>query len=306
MSQELTQAQTGEVQGNPTQELNTQSVVENIIPENQGEDTKIEGEDLSKAVEDVQTNGQSTEGNVQTQPTQQDVDALNQRLKEYELKDTERKAIADRLGVDESKADMLGLYSLEAQIENQANSAFIRICNDFGVDAAPENMEKSLKQLQDTDPKRYYEFMDRAKNINNELNYKRQEISRANYNYGVNKFAQENKQLVENIPAFANVIREYCNANMGNPNIYAELNSITEMAISLIQSGMELGHAYSLQQKAKTDTTSVSGGIATSQNPTYTSDKIWSRGEISKLSTEEFSKYEKQIMQAYAEGRIQD
>lgn len=303
MTTEQMQVQTGGVQDAPTQELNTQPVVEDIKPEVDST-APTEGTEANDANEGVQKD-ETTPPQVEPQPTE-NVEEIKQRLKEYELKDTERKAIAERLGVEEGDADMLGLNSLEAQVENQANSAFVRMCNEYGVDASPEGMEKSLNDLKANDPQRYYEFIDRAKGINNELNYKRQEISRANYNYGVNKYAQENQQLIESVPAFANVIREYCVANQGNPNIYNELNSITDMAISLIRSGMELGHAYSLQQKAKTDTTPVSGGIATNQTPVYTSDKIWSRNEIGKLSTDDFVKYEKQIMQAYAEGRIQD
>lgn len=246
------------------------------------------------------------EGGEEPATTQQEptITDLQNKLKEYELRDEERKAIAQKLGVNEVEPDLLNLQSLSAQVENMANSALVRVCNEYGVDASPEGMAKSLDQLKESNPAKYYEFVDKAKSINYQLQSKKAEIATANYNYGINKYYNENKDLVENVPAFQKIVNDYCVANQGSPYIYDELNNITEMAISLIKSGVELGQAYALQNKAKTDTSSVQGGVGVAQTPTYTSEKIWSRAEIDKMSVSEFAKNEQAIMKAMMEGRI--
>ena len=246
------------------------------------------------------------EGGVEPAPAQQEPSTteLQNRLKEYELREEERKAIAQKLGVNDVEPDLLNLQSYAAQVENIANSALIRMCNEYGVDASPEGMGKSLDQLKETNPAKYYEFVDKAKGINYQLQSKKAEIATANYNFGINKYYSENKELVDNVPAFQKIVNDYCVANQGSPYIYDELNNITEMAISLIKSGVELGQAYALQNKAKTDTSSVQGGVGVAQTPTYTSEKIWSRAEIDKMSASEFAKNEQAIMKAMMEGRI--
>lgn len=246
------------------------------------------------------------EGGEEPAPTQQEPSTteLQNKLKEYELREEERKAIAQRLGVNDVEPDLLNLQSYAAQVENIANSALIRMCNEYGVDATPEGMAKSLDQLKETNPAKYYEFVDRAKGINYQLQSKKAEIATANYNFGINKYYNENKELVDNVPAFQKIVNDYCVANQGSPYIYDELNNITEMAISLIKSGVELGQAYALQNKAKTDTSAVQGGVGVAQTPTYTSEKIWSRAEIDRMSASEFAKNEQAIMKAMMEGRI--
>lgn len=246
------------------------------------------------------------EGGEEPAPTQQEPSTteLQNKLKEYELREEERKAIAQKLGVNDVEPDLLNLQSYAAQVENIANSALIRMCNEYGVDATPEGMAKSLDQLKETNPAKYYEFVDRAKGINYQLQSKKAEIATANYNFGVNKYYNENRELVDNVPAFQKIVNDYCVANQGSPYIYDELNNITEMAISLIKSGVELGQAYALQNKAKTDTSAVQGGVGVAQTPTYTSEKIWSRAEIDRMSASEFAKNEQAIMKAMMEGRI--
>lgn len=291
VSTETTQA--GQVVEQPVQELDNAPADNDITPETSN--TEVEG-------------NQVEEGNdvpVDEPKPEVSKEQLEQKLKEYELKEEERKDIARRLGVDENASDELNLYSIEQQVENRANAFFVRMCNDYGVDADPNNMQASLEDLKGKDPAKYYEFIDRARSLNGELQAQRHQLATANFNYNVGKYMQENKQLVESIPAFGKIVNDYCVANQGSPNIYGELNEITSMAIELIRSGIEIGQAHSQQQLAKADTAPVSGGVAVKQTPVYSSEKIWTKDEINRMSVEEFTKHEKAINQAMVEGRIQ-
>lgn len=291
----------------------TQEPAQGVVDESNQELNKPEANEDIKPETEAPVEGQPVEGEPEkpsenvppTEPTKPTTEELEQRLKEYELREEERKNIAKRLGVDDNEADILNLNSIEAQVENKANAVFVRMCSDYGVDANPANLQASLEQLKANDPAKYYDFVDKAKGINAELQQQKAQIANATFTYNVNKYVQENQQLIDNIPAFKKIVSDYCVANQGSPYIYNDLNNIREMALGLIRSGIEIGQASALQQKAKTDTTAVSGGVAVNQTPVYTSDKVWTRAEIDRMSTDEFAKHEKAIMQAYAEGKIQ-
>ena len=71
------------------------------------------------------------------------------------------------------------------------------------------------------------------------------------------------------------------------------------------QEAFEAGKRFAIQDKAKSDKSQISGGVATQSTPTYTKDTIFSRDQIRHMSSEEFAKNEKAIKQAMMEGRIQ-
>ena len=71
------------------------------------------------------------------------------------------------------------------------------------------------------------------------------------------------------------------------------------------QEAFNAGRQFALQDKAKKDTSGVSGGVATANTQTYSSGTTFTREQIRKMSTDEFAKYEKQIKQAMIEGKIQ-
>lgn len=247
--------------------------------------------------------GTTTPPTDNTKPTQEELTA---KLKEYELKEEERKAIAQRLGVDNVNQDMLGLSNMELTLDNQLNNNLLSLCNEYGVSADPKSMQESLNKLKEEQPAKYYEFSNRVQNIGNAYQAKRNEIAYANFSYGVSQYAKENSQLLEAVPAYKQIVSDYCMANQGDPNIYNNLNAIQEMAVGLLRAGMEIGQAYNSQQMAKNDTSAVSGGIATAQNPVYASEKIWTAEEIGKMSIEEYMKNEAAIDKAYREGRVRN
>lgn len=291
------------------QEVVTEPTGTQVAEEPQLEQPKTDVPDENK-IEPTGEEGQPVDekpkGDVQPTQPEPTTEELQKKLKEYELREEERKAIAQRLGVEENvEPDLLNLQSISLQLENAANSEILRACNEYGIDANPERMAESLEKLKAEDPGKYYAFIDRAKTISGNFQRQQYEIAQANYNHGVKKYISENQTLVETIPEFGKIINEYCIANQGSPYIYDELNNITDMAISLIRSGVELGQAYAMQNKAKTDTSSVQGGVGTAQTPVYTSEKIWSRDEIKRMSSDDFAKNESAIMKAYSEGRIQ-
>ena len=292
MSEEIMEEQTNvQVENQPDTQLNTETVDENNIS-NEG---SVEPEQNS--------DGTTTPPTDNVKPTQEE---LETKLKEYELKEEERKAIAQRLGVDNVNQDMLGLSNLELTLENQLNNTLLTLCNEYGVSSDPKSMKESLDKLKEEQPAKYYEFSNKVQNIGNQFQAKKGEIAYANFSYGVSQYVKENSQLLEAVPAYKQIITDYCMANQGNPNIYENLNAIQQIAVSLLQAGMEIGQAYNSQQQAKGDTSAVSGGIATAQNPVYTSEKIWTADEIAKMSIDEYIKNEAAIDKAYREGRVRN
>ena len=115
-TQEQTIQQETQVVDTPQpQQSNTEPPVENENIEN----PPVEGEPPKEGGDEPAT--------TQQEPNITD---LQNKLKEYELRDEERKAIAQKLGVNEVEPDLLNLQSLSAQVENMANSALVNVCNE--------------------------------------------------------------------------------------------------------------------------------------------------------------------------------
>ena len=70
------------------------------------------------------------------------------------------------------------------------------------------------------------------------------------------------------------------------------------------QEAFNAGKQFALQDKAKKDTSSVSGGVATANTQTYTPGNVFTREQIAKMSDADFAKYEKEIQRQMIEGKI--
>ena len=78
-----------------------------------------------------------------------------------------------------------------------------------------------------------------------------------------------------------------------------------DIILPVYQEAYNAGKQYTLQDKAKNDTSAVQGGIATQSTQTYSSGQVFTRDQIKRMSPEEFAKYEKVIQQQMMEGKIQ-
>ena len=296
MSEEITQVEATETQ--PTQEV----VEENKQVSTGGDNAEGAEENLTKGNEgdEVKTN------TVEEQKHEPTVDELKTRLQEYEVREEEDRLLRQKLGLPEDMDSRAYDYmNIEQQIINDGKNRYLRLCTEYGVDADPNNIDKSIEALKASDPAKGYEFIRRLEGLGQEVGYKRQAINQQVSSYEINKFATEYNTLLQASPALNNIVNTYVQTYGGSGNMYNQLTSVMDIVMPAYQEAFEAGKRYALSDQARKDTSEVQGGVATSPTTaSYTSGDTFTRAQISKMSSDDFAKYEKTIRQQMLEGKI--
>lgn len=276
---------------NSINDQQTQSDVQNTegVVENSNEVTN-EANDQAKDV-----------GNVDQQPT---IEELQSRLKEYEVREEEDRMIREQLGISDIDQRTYDLMNIDQQIVNEGKQYYLRLCNKYGVDANPNNIDASVEELKKTDPAKAYEFQREFENLGQQVEQKRNLVQQQNSMYEINKFSNDYGQILNASPALYNIMSEYIQSYGNTSNVYEQLQNVLGIVMPAYQEAFNAGRQYALQDKAKKDTSGVQGGIATASTQTYSNNGTFTREQIAKMTTEEFTKYEKEIMQQMREGKI--
>ena len=195
--------------------------------------------------------------------------------------------------------------NIDQQIVNEGKQVYLRLCNEYGIDANPDRIDASIQELMKTDPAKAYEFQRRFDNLSNEVVAKRQEVQNQNAVYEVNKFEQDYNSILTASPTISRIMQEYVQNYGTRGNIYNQLQNVMNIIMPAYQEAFNAGRMYALEDKAKKDTTPVQGGVATAQTNTYQPGQVFTREQIRKMSPEEFAKNEKFIQQQIMEGKIQ-
>ena len=302
MSEEITNPGTDTTQvATVTNEANTveDQTTQVTAPEG-NEQPPVENSNEGEQVEDGE--GQK----VDDQPAQPTIEELQSKLKEYEVREEEDRLLREQLGLKDLDSQTYNYMNIDQQIVNEGKQVYLRLCNEYGVDANPDKIDASVEQLKQSDPAKAYEFQRRFEQLGQEVEYKRHAVQQQNAVYEISKFEQDYSQLLNAAPALNNIMAQYVQAYGANtPNMYGQLKNIMDIVLPAYQEAFNAGKQYALQDKAKKDTSGVQGGIATANTQTYTPDTVFTRSQIARMSSDEFAKYEKQIQQQMLEGKIQ-
>ncbi len=283
----------------------TQTVEENTVTEPQtqteGQETQTEGNGENSNGEQVQ--GQEENKESAPQPT---VEQLQAKIKEYEVRDEEEAKLKEALGLSDIDNQTYSLMNMDQQIVNVGKQEYLKLCNAYGIDANPANIDASVAELKAKDPAKGYEFERKFEQLGNEVVSKRQAVQQQNTYYEVSKFQNDYGKVLEVSPAINNVMTQYVQAFAGSGNdMYGQLSNVMGLVLPIYQEAFNMGKAVALQDKAKGDTSGVQGGIATQNTSSYSSGQYFTREQIKRMTPEEFAKHETAIMQQMREGKIQ-
>lgn len=290
----------------PSETQTTTTVAEENTAESQDTQTNVqETADGNGAVEN--NNTEQVEGEQTTESTEQPtVEQLQAKIKEYEIRDEEERKLRETLGIQDVDQQTFNLMNMDQQIVNMGKQQYLRLCNEYGVDADPAKIDASVKALKETDPAKGYEFERRFEQLGSQVVGKRQAIQQQNAYYEVSKFQNDYNQILNASPALTNIMSQYVQTYGTSPNMYGQLHNIMDIVLPLYQEAYNAGKTIALQDKAKNDTSAVQGGVATQNTQTYTgSGQVFTRDQIRRMSPDEFAKYEKAIEQQMLEGKIQ-
>ena len=234
------------------------------------------------------------------------VEALQKQVQEYQAKEQETRELLSRLGTD-GNTDIQVLEAIKQRdiIDNQAQQAYVKLCNKYGVDYRAENIEASAKALKEKDPQAYYDLQYELGQLDNIVNEKRgvidNFITQKQVQTGLNKYGQ----LLNASPALKQQLNSYLNTvPLTDP--VNQINTFMQMATAIQREAIEIGKILAQQQAQAQSPANVLNNSVMAQQTSYaaTPPKTWTRQEIAAMSDKEFAKYEKEIDRAVREGRV--
>lgn len=300
MAEDVTTMEPSSETQQPSQVAEENNVTE---PQTQPEGQQTQTEEPGENSNQEQVQGNEGEQESTPQPT---IEQLQAKIKEYEVRDEEETKLKEALGLSDIDNRTYSLMNVDQQIINEGKQVYLRLCNEYGIDANPNKIDASVAELKAKDPAKGYEFERRFEQLGQEVVNKRQAVQQQNTYYEVSKFQNDYGKLLEVSPAINNIMAQYVQAyaNRGG-SMYDQLSNVMSLALPIYQEAFNAGKAIALQDKAKADTSGVQGGVATQNTSSYSSGHTFTREQIRKMSPEEFNKYEKVIEQQMREGKIQ-
>lgn len=265
-------------------------------------------DNVQPAVGEQVENAQATDITDKFVEPKQDVnvEALQKQVQEYQAKEQETRELLSRLGTD-GNTDIQVLEAIKQRdiIDNQAQQAYVKLCNKYGVDYRAENIEASAKALKEKDPQAYYDLRYELGQLDNIVNEKRgvidNFITQKQFQTSLNKYGQ----LLNASPALKQQLNSYLNTvPLTDP--VNQIDTFMQMATAIQREAIEIGKILAQQQAQAQSPANVLNNSVMAQQTSYaaTPPKTWTRQEIAAMSDKEFAKYEKEIDRAVREGRV--
>ena len=291
-----------------TNEQVTETPAQNtVMEEPQGQvqgQPQVEGQTAEQPVENNNEQQPPQDGQV-AEPTAEELKA---KLREYEVREEEDRILREKLGLKDVDQATYNYMNLDQQIVNEGKQVYLRLCNEYGIDANPDKIDASVEALKQSDPAKAYEFQRKFESLGNEVTYRRQAVQQQNTYYEVQKFERDYNDIIQASPALNNVLTQYVQTYnpMQGGDVYGQLKGVVDILMPCYQEAFEAGKRFALGDKAKRDTTPVQGGVAAGGGTnTYIAGTTFTREQIRNMSPAEFAKNEVAIKQAMIEGKIQ-
>lgn len=265
-------------------------------------------DNVQPAVGEQTENAQATDITDKFVEPKQDVnvEALQKQVQEYQTKEQETRELLSRLGTD-GTTDIQVLEAIKQRdiIDNQAQQAYVKLCNKYGVDYRAENIEASAKALKEKDPQAYYDLQYELGQLDSIVNEKRGVIDNFITQKQVQTSLNKYGQLLNASPALKQQLNSYLNTvPLTDP--VNQIDTFMQMATAIQREAIEIGKILAQQQAQAQSPANVLNNSVMAQQTSYaaTPPKTWTRQEIAAMSDKEFAKYEKEIDRAVREGRV--
>lgn len=265
-------------------------------------------DNVQPAVGEQVENAQATDITDKFVEPKQDVnvEALQKQVQEYQAKEQETRELLSRLGTDgNTDIQVLEVIKQRDIIDNQAQQAYVKLCNKYGVDYRAENIEASAKALKEKDPQAYYDLQYELGQLDSIVNEKRGVIDNFITQKQVQTSLNKYGQLLNASPALKQQLNSYLNTvPLTDP--VNQIDTFMQMATAIQREAIEIGKILAQQQAQAQSPANVLNNSVMAQQTSYaaTPPKTWTRQEIAAMSDKEFAKYEKEIDRAVREGRV--
>lgn len=287
------------VQENTTVDGVTEKVQENLV---EGPTTLVDNQG------DINTQVDNKNATTDQPDTSNEMNDLKRQLEEYRLKEEELKNLSQRLGTDkQGDVQIAAAYQQLDIVNNQAQQAYIQLCNEFGVDYRPERIEASAKELLEKNPQGYYDLQYRLNQLDTIVENKRAEVGNFIHARQMETARAKYEQVLNASPAMASAMNAYLGANQGH-NPIELMDGFMELATPMYREAFEYGKLYAQQEamKANNQPANILNNNTIVNNTGYTAEapKLFTRAEIANMDDRTFAKYEKEIDRQYKAGLI--
>lgn len=308
MEEQMTNEQQTPVESSQSVENSTAPVVEENAIEQSTKNkvdegaTNIQSEVGSKPVEE-------TLPKVDTPNAKEDIEVLKKQLEEYRLKEEEVKQLSNRLGTNNFQ-DMQ-IFEANKQldiIDNQAQQAYINLCNQYGVDYRPDKIEASANELMSKDPKAYYDLNYKLNQLDNVVNQQRNEIQNFVRRREIELSAQKYNKILQASPVLRQQLTGYLDkVKPANPS--KDIDTFMQMAQAIQAEAFEYGKLFAQQEQKKIETSpenvlNNNSIVQGSNGGTTFGNKPLTMADIEKMDLATYSKYAKEIDKLRSEGRL--
>lgn len=238
----------------------------------------------------------------------EDINALKQKLQEYQMREEEIKNLSSRLGTDKVQDVQIAQAHQQMDIiNNQAQQAYIKLCNEYGVDYRPDKIDASSLELKEKDPQRYYELVNRIEHLDNLVTNKRNEVNSYIYQKELSNALAQYQSVMDASPALSGAITNYLRNNYGvNPN--QAIQAFMDLATPVYKEAFEYGRLYAQQEavKAQNNPSETLNDNIAMKNASYasTNPRPFTLAEIDAMSQAEFEKNEAEIDRQFKAGLI--
>lgn len=302
-----------QLNNNPVTETNAtveNSSVQQTVEENTATEVtnnNVETGTTDNKSEVVNEPEKATEIPQDTPNAEEDINALKKQLEEYKLREDEVRQLSERLGTN----NVNDFQILEANkqldiIDNQAQQAYISLCNQFGVDYRPDKIEASANELKAKDPQAYYDLNYKLGQLDAAVNKQRTEINNFVRNREVNIAMNKYSNILNASPMLKQQLTSYLETvNPVHP--MQDIDMFMNMAQAIQMEAFEYGKLFAQQQAQKPANPSESlNTTVMSQQQSYSGQapRIFTRQEIANMSQAEYEKYADEIDRAVMEGRV--
>lgn len=226
------------------------------------------------------------------------------KLREYEVKENEINELRNKLGSEAPQDNLIFNAQRELSIvENQAQQQYIQLCNEYGVDYRPDKIDQSAQELQEKDPRAFYELRYKLTELNDRIQNKRMEVENFISTRDISLALERNKQVIETSPAIKNVINNYMKDNNLTGN---DIDAIVKSSLDIAKEAYEMGRQAALQDKGKVNPAQVlnnnvitqQGAAAPAPTPSLT------LADVEAMDIETYAKNRDLIDRLYAEGKL--
>lgn len=258
--------------------------------------------------EDINTQVDNKNATTDQPDASNEMNELKRQLEEYRLKEEELKNLSQRLGTDkQGDVQIAAAYQQLDIVNNQAQQAYIQLCNEFGVDYRPDRIEASAKELLEKNPQGYYDLQYRLNQLDTIVENKRAEVGNYIYQRQMQTAQAKYNQVLNASPAMANAMNTYLGANQGH-NPIELMDGFMELAGPMYKEAFEYGKLYAQQEaiKANQQPANVLNNNTITTNTTHSVDLPTSLtlADVEKMDVKTYAKNAALIDRLYAEGKL--